>query len=136
MLEVGNDPLSKTMQSIQQSYAQHFNKVHEHVGHVFQQRRIAKLRDKNAYLLMLLRYIHQNPVRAGISTPKNASLTLGFAHAEGFGCDLEQFVVGDVFQAPLQAHRARRGQFDAQVGGGAAHVGQPLLLADIDPQVA
>jgi REP element-mobilizing transposase RayT len=67
LLEVREDPLSKIMQGIQQSYTQWYNGHYQRVGHVFQQRYKAILCDKDSYLLSLLKYIHSNPVRAGVT---------------------------------------------------------------------
>ena len=59
--------LAQSMQSIQQSYTQYFNARHHLVGHCFQGRYKAILCDADAYLLQLVRYIHTNPVRAGLA---------------------------------------------------------------------
>ncbi|MDO9534664.1 MAG: transposase [Bacillota bacterium] len=67
ILEVQEYPLSKIMQGIQQSYTQWYNQCNKRVGHVFQQRYKAILCDKDSYLLSLLKYIHYNPIRAGIT---------------------------------------------------------------------
>ena len=63
-------PLSKIMQGLQQTYTRHFNRRHRLVGHCFQGRYKAILCQSDAYLLELVRYLHSNPVRAGLaSTP-------------------------------------------------------------------
>jgi putative transposase len=67
LLESGSEPLSKFMQGLQQSYAQYFNRSYRKVGHLFQGRYKAIICDKDKYLLALLRYIHFNPVRAGLA---------------------------------------------------------------------
>lgn len=67
-LQVREEPLSKLMQNISQRYTWWFNKRHDRVGHVFQGRYKAVLVDKEAYLTELIRYIHLNPVRAGLVT--------------------------------------------------------------------
>ena len=54
------------MQGLQQSYSQYFNLHHRKSGHVFQGRYKAIVCDKDEYLLQLIRYIHLNPVRAGM----------------------------------------------------------------------
>jgi len=64
LVETSSQPLSKFMQGLQQSYTQYFNLTHRKVGHVFQGRYKAIVCDKDEYLLTLVRYIHQNPVRA------------------------------------------------------------------------
>ena len=63
LLEVAEVPLSKIMQCIQQVYTQTYNRKRLRTGHVFEQRYKAIMCDKDEYLLMLIRYIHQNPVR-------------------------------------------------------------------------
>jgi len=54
------------MQPFQTSYTVYFNKRHQRSGHVFEQRYKAFLVDKDNYLLEVSRYIHLNPVAAGI----------------------------------------------------------------------
>jgi REP element-mobilizing transposase RayT len=66
LLQTGEPPLPKFMQGLQQSYTQRFNRVHEKVGHVFQGRYRAIVCDRDEYLVTLVRYIHLNPVRAGL----------------------------------------------------------------------
>ncbi len=66
LIEVGKVPLSKIMQGIQQVYTYYYNKQNNRSGHVFEQRYKAILCNKDYYLLSLIRYIHQNPVRAGL----------------------------------------------------------------------
>lgn len=54
------------MQGLQQSYSQYFNVKHHKTGHLFEGRYKAILCQKEEYLLELIRYIHLNPVRAGM----------------------------------------------------------------------
>ena len=66
LIEVDRAPLSQIMQGIQQVFTMKYNKKHDRIGHVFEQRYKAILCDKDQYLLSLIRYIHQNPLGAGI----------------------------------------------------------------------
>ncbi len=66
LMEVSDTPLSKVMQGIQQVYTYYYNKKYDRSGHVFEQRYKAILCSKDEYLLALIRYIHQNPVRSGL----------------------------------------------------------------------
>lgn len=66
LIEVRKEPISRIMQGLLQSYTQWYNHKYKTVGHLFQGRYKAILCDKNSYLLNLVRYIHLNPVRAGI----------------------------------------------------------------------
>lgn len=71
LIEREDVALSKIMQGIQQSYTQRYNKKYERTGHVFQQRYKAQLCNKNEYLLQLIKYIHMNPVKAGLEEGLN-----------------------------------------------------------------
>jgi len=66
LIETGETPLSKIMQGIQQSFTQRYNKKFDRTGHVFQQRYKSQLCDKERYLLQVMKYIHYNPVEAGL----------------------------------------------------------------------
>ena len=65
-LQVGEVSLSRIMQNLSQRYTVWMNRQQGRTGHLFQGRYKAILLDADAYLLELLRYIHLNPVRAGI----------------------------------------------------------------------
>ena len=67
LLEVGSHPLFKVMQSLLYRHTRYFNNRHRMVGHLFQGRYRAILCDKDSYLLELVRYLHLNPVRAGLA---------------------------------------------------------------------
>jgi REP-associated tyrosine transposase len=58
--------LARAMRQLNGDYAQHFNRIHRRVGHLFQARYKAVLVDRDTYLVELSRYIHLNPVRAGM----------------------------------------------------------------------
>jgi REP element-mobilizing transposase RayT len=66
LIEAGDIPLSKVMQGINQTYTLYFNHRYRTVGHLFQGRYKAILCDRDAYLLGLIKYIHENPLRARI----------------------------------------------------------------------
>ncbi len=67
LIEVADIPLSKIMQGIQQVFTQYYNRRNNTTGHVFEQRYKSFLCDKDAYLLSLIRYIHQNPIRSKLT---------------------------------------------------------------------
>lgn len=54
------------MQSLLTGYVRGFNREHRRRGHLFQGRYKAIVCDREGYLLELVRYIHLNPVRAGL----------------------------------------------------------------------
>jgi putative transposase len=66
VMETREVPLSKILQGINQSYTMYFNRKYHTVGHLFQGRYKAILCDKDEYLFALVKYVHLNPVRAGL----------------------------------------------------------------------
>jgi putative transposase len=66
LIETPADPISRIMQLINFTYTQYFNKKHGKVGHLFQGRYKAIICDRDNYLVGLVRYIHRNPVKAGM----------------------------------------------------------------------
>ncbi len=66
LIETPEGNLSKIMRDLNGHYTIYFNKRHKRQGHLFQGRYKAILVDKESYLIELSRYIHLNPVRAGI----------------------------------------------------------------------
>ena len=60
------DNLSAFMKRLSISYANYFNKKYERVGHLFQNRFWSVPIEGESYFLSALRYIHNNPEKAGI----------------------------------------------------------------------
>jgi putative transposase len=68
LIQVSNTPLSKVMLLVAGRYARSVQARLQTTGHLFEKRYHALLVDADAYLLTLLRYIHLNPLRAGLVT--------------------------------------------------------------------
>jgi len=66
LVQVGENALSRIMQNLAFRYTRWVNREQGRVGHLFQGRYMAVLVDADRYLLELVRYIHLNPVRAGL----------------------------------------------------------------------
>lgn len=66
LIETPYANLKQIMQNINTSYTVYANRRHKRFGHLLQGRYKAFIVDKESYLLELGRYIHLNPVRAGI----------------------------------------------------------------------
>jgi hypothetical protein len=58
--------LSKVMRKLMTGYAVTFNQRHKRSGHLFQNRYKSIICEEDPYLLELIRYIHLNPLRAGM----------------------------------------------------------------------
>lgn len=59
--------ISNIVQKISTSYANWFNAKYDRSGHLYQGRFRSGVVESDAIFLRVLRYIHQNPIRAGIS---------------------------------------------------------------------
>ena len=66
LLRTGLTPISRIMSRVMTSYAINYNLRNKRSGHLFQNRYKSIICQEDAYLLQLIRYIHNNPVRAKI----------------------------------------------------------------------
>ena len=66
VVEVGTDSISNIIQHLAGRYAVYFNKKYQRKGHLFQGRFKSILVHADKYFLILIRYIHQNPLRANL----------------------------------------------------------------------
>lgn len=127
LLQTGTAPLSRTMARLNTGYATRFNLRHGRVGHLFQNRFKSILVEEEAYLQTLLRYIHRNPLRAGIVPSLEALACHPWTgHAALMGHAPRRFLAVEAvlewFGGPLSVARARlvrwmeqaRGDFDEQ----------------------
>lgn len=67
LLQELEEPIGDTMKRIGSSYVYWFNRKYERVGHLFQGRFRSEAVEDDSYFLTVLRYIHQNPVKAKIT---------------------------------------------------------------------
>lgn len=66
LVRTGLAPLSQVMRRLLTGHAVVFNRRHRRSGHLFQNRYKSVVCEEDPYLLELVRYIHLNPLRAGI----------------------------------------------------------------------
>jgi hypothetical protein len=66
LLKSGKTGLSTFMRRLLSGYAQYYNRRHQRVGHLFQNRYKSIICEEDAYFSQLIAYIHLNPLRAGI----------------------------------------------------------------------
>ena len=60
------ETIDQTLKRIADAYAYYFNRKYKRSGHLFKERFRSEPVDDMEYFTTLLRYIHQNPVKAGI----------------------------------------------------------------------
>lgn len=66
LLREGHEEVSTTMKRIGVSFVWYYNWKYKTTGHLFQDRFKSEKVESDEYLLTVLRYIHQNPVKAGM----------------------------------------------------------------------
>jgi hypothetical protein len=66
LLRTGKQYLASSMRKLLTGYVVNFNRRHRRYGHLFQNRYKSIICEDDPYLLELTRYIHLNPLRAGV----------------------------------------------------------------------
>ena len=66
LIKTEKDPIGIVFKKIASVYAIYFNTKYQRVGHLFQDRFRSEPVEDDAYFLQALRYIHMNPVKAGM----------------------------------------------------------------------
>lgn len=67
LLHEGNESISMAMQRMCSSFVYWYNWKYDRYGHLFQERYKSEVVENESYLITVLRYIHQNPIKAGIT---------------------------------------------------------------------
>jgi REP element-mobilizing transposase RayT len=130
LLETPEANLSRAMHSLQTGYTVYFNRRHGRVGHLFQGRYKAILVEKEAYLLEVSRYLHLNPVRAGmVVRPEEYRWSSYRGYLDGRVAEpwVERSWIYDQFSSEVsQARRAYQAYVEEALG---APVRNPLAEA-------
>lgn len=66
LLREGKEPLAKVMRRICGSYVYWYNRKYERIGYLFQGRYGSEVVEDDSYFLTVIRYIFQNPIKAGL----------------------------------------------------------------------
>lgn len=107
LVETRRPNITRAMHYLNATYSGYFNRVHNRAGHLLEGRYKGYLIEKDNYLLAVSRYIHLNPVRAGLAArPETYPWSsypeyIGKRHPTGWltcGWVLEQFA-NDLAQA-------------------------------------
>ncbi|QDR79539.1 transposase [Sporomusa termitida] len=67
LIKEQEESISQIIKRISSSYVYWYNQKYERCGHLFQERYKSEVVETDAYFLVVLRYIHQNPLQAGIT---------------------------------------------------------------------
>jgi len=116
LLQTGDEPVATFMRRLLTGYAVHFNHRYKRHGALFQNRYKSIVCQKETYLLELVRYIHLNPLRAGIVKDMGELDTYAYCgHASllgkiPYGWQETEFVLG---QFSSRSRRQARKQYHA-----------------------
>jgi putative transposase len=66
LIEIIDIPIGDFVKSITVGYVQYHNKKYGRTGHLFQNRFLSEAVENDSYLMTVQRYIHQNPLKAGM----------------------------------------------------------------------
>ena len=92
LLQETNEPIEQLMKRIATRFVYWYNIKYQRAGHLFQDRFKSEPVENDAYFLTVLRYIHQNPVKAGIcknvSAYENSSYNEYFKNSDLIDSDL------------------------------------------------
>lgn len=80
LLKEGKEPLKTVMRKICGSYVLWYNKKYSRVGNLFQDRFKSEPVEDDKYFLTVLRYIFQNPIKAGKVTKIKSYLWTNYSH--------------------------------------------------------
>jgi putative transposase len=115
LLQTGPVPISTVMRRLLTGYSLWYNRRYRRHGHVFQNRYKSILCQEDSYLLELVRYIHLNPIRAGIVKSLDElnnyaysghSIVLGKAKREWQNAQVVLAMFGDHTGAARRAYKA------------------------------
>jgi REP element-mobilizing transposase RayT len=67
VLRTGSVPLARAMARLLTGHAVYFNRRHDRVGHLLQNRYKTHAVVDDAHLRIVIRYVHRNPLRAGLA---------------------------------------------------------------------
>jgi REP element-mobilizing transposase RayT len=139
LIQISNVPLGRVILRIASRYARTVQMRLVTTGHLFERRYHSLLVDADNYLLTLLRYIHLNPVRAGLVTKPEAypwsshAVYLGLCHRAWVTTDFALLLLGnDAARQRAQYLELMQSSEPCELGSGilAPHRTQRQVLGD------
>ena len=105
VIQAGVEPISGPMHNIAAEYARAMQLKLETTGHFFERRYHAVLVDTDNYMLQLLRYVHRNPVEAGLAA--SADEYPWSSHENYVGARTDSWVTTDFALAMFSSDRQK-----------------------------
>lgn len=107
-----DEPIACIIKRIATSYAIYYNKKYSRIGHVFQDRYKSECVDNERYLLSVIRYVHQNPVKAGAGTIAGyrwSSYQEYFSNSKKY---IDKFIILKMFNEDINTAREQFREFN------------------------
>src|SRR6056297_803397 len=99
MLIKEDEEIGKIIKRITVGYVGWHNKRHERTGHLFQNRYLSEPVETEDYFITVLRYIHQNPIKAGIVSRLSDYKWSSYDKYHLVYQEQESFISGDLTEA-------------------------------------
>ncbi|MCA0295347.1 MAG: transposase [Actinobacteria bacterium] len=130
VVQTPDEPISLVMKRLGVRYVGWFNRKYSRVGHLFESRFASLPVEDDAYLITLLRYVWNNPVKAGMVAraedyPWSSRSPLGRDAGLLDRATLERLVPAEVLDGPLPGPDPAA-RFDG------AKTGRPALYSEMD----
>lgn len=95
VVKEGVNGIAKFMRRIGTSYVKYYNQRYKRIGHLFQDRYKSENVETDGYLLTVIRYVHQNPEKAGICKSEDYHWSsypayLGEQRGVGYGSEMAE----------------------------------------------
>ncbi|MCL2046424.1 MAG: transposase [Oscillospiraceae bacterium] len=101
-----SETLPQFMKRITIRYAMYYNNKYSRIGSLFQDRYRSEAVETDAYYLAVLRYIHQNPVKAGITKTPSEYLWSSYGNYVGkpdfVYTDMADSMLGEAFKSYME----------------------------------
>lgn len=111
LISEGTEDIARVIKRIAVSYVFYFNKKYKRVGHLFQDRFKSESVEEDNYILSLARYIHQNPVKAGmVKNPGDYQWSSynGYIDKNSYICEaLDKEMIMDMFSEEREIAKSR-----------------------------
>lgn len=95
LLRIVKEPLEQIMRRICGSYVYWYNRKYERIGNLFQDRFKSEPVEKETYFLTVLRYIHQNPYKAGLAKDLGSYVWSSYSIYKNYSGNKSQLVDHD-----------------------------------------
>jgi len=130
LLRTARQPLSQSMRRLLTGYVVNYNRKHGRYGHLFQNRYKSIICEDDPYLLELTRYIHLNPLRAGmVGNMERLSRYPWVGHSAIMGSVKREWQDVDTVLSYFGArHKRARARYEAFVEEGITQGRRPELV--------